>query len=125
MIQLTPEQQEQVRLAKQAGERRVVVRTTPDQDAEIERAIAEEDGAMEENKVDARQRNAALREPGFAGDLRRAIARSRRPYSELAGLIGVTEEQIDAFCAGDGELPSAAVSRLVDVLGLRLMAEIQ
>jgi hypothetical protein len=125
MIQLTPEQQDQIRRAKEAGERRIVLTTTPDQDAAVRQAMAEEDAAMSQNQADAIRRHAALNECGFAGDLRRATARSRRSNSELAPLIGVTEEQLDAFRRGDEELPSGAVSRLVSVLGLKLMAEIR
>jgi hypothetical protein len=98
--------------------------TTPEQESEVEQAIAEEDAAMGENKADAIRRHAALHEPGFSGDLRRAIARSRRSNAELAPMVGVTEETLDAFRSGDDELPSGAVSRLVSVLGLRLMAEL-
>ena len=125
MIQLTPEQQEQVQRAKEAGDCRIVLTATSDQDAPLRQAIAEEDAAMAQNKADAVQRHTALNEMGFSGDLRRAIARSRRTNSDLAPLIGVTEQQLDAFRRGDEELPSGAVSRLVSVLGLRLMAEIR
>jgi hypothetical protein len=125
MIQLTREQQEQARAARQAGERRIVVQTTPEQERELDRVLAEEDAAMATNKAEALQRHRALHEAGFAGDLRRAIANARRHPEELARSIGVTEDQLNAFCSGEGELPSDAVARLVTVLRLRLMAEIR
>jgi hypothetical protein len=71
MTQLTPEQQEQVRQAKAAGEKR-----------------------------------------GFFGDVRRAIALSRRPVRELAAQIGVDSTLLSDFRAGGAELPSAVKGEL-------------
>lgn len=125
MIELTPDQREQVRRAREAGERRIVLATTPNQDAEIERAVAEEDALKEQNREQARKRHLAQAEPGFTGDLRRAIVRSHQPLTEIAEAIDIPEERLDSFCAGESELPTDAVGRLVSLLGLRLMAEIR
>ncbi len=43
---------------------------------------------------------------------------------ELAAEIAVDPRRLSDFWAGDAELPSAALDRLLDVLGLRLMQEI-
>jgi hypothetical protein len=59
MVQLTPEQQEQVRRAKEAEDRRVVLTTTPEQVVALRQAIAKEDAAMAESKADAIRRHAA------------------------------------------------------------------
>lgn len=125
MIELTPEQREQIRQAREAGERRIVLATTADQRAEMERVIAEEDAAMTENREHARKRHLAQAEQGFAGDLRRAIVRSDQSLSDIATSIGISEHELDEFCGGEGELPSDVVARLVSLLGLRLMAEIR
>lgn len=125
MIQLTREQQELARAARQAGERRIVVQTTPGQERELDRVLAEEDKAMPTNKAEALKRHRALHEAGFSGDLRRAIASARRGPDEIARSIGVTDDHLNAFCSGEGELRSDAIARLVTVLGLRLMAEIR
>jgi hypothetical protein len=49
---------------------------------------------------------------------------SRRPVQELAAEIGVDSALLFGFRAGGAELPSAALDRLIETLGLRLMQEI-
>jgi hypothetical protein len=43
---------------------------------------------------------------------------------DLAGEIGVDPRVLSEFRTGEAELPAAALDRLLDVLGLRLMQEI-
>jgi len=62
-------------------------------------------------------------QPGFFGDLRRAIVASRRSVAGLSAGIGVDQRLLSDFQAGDAELP-AALERLVDTLDLRLMHKI-
>jgi len=83
-MQLTPEQQEQVRQAKAAGQRRVHLRFTPEQRNAWQAAVEEELAAKDENIAHLRKVRAAAEQPGFFGDLRRAIVLSRRPAGELA-----------------------------------------
>jgi DNA-binding MarR family transcriptional regulator len=123
-MQLTPEQQEQVRQAKAAGERRVYLRFTPKQRTEWRAAVEEELAAKEENIAHVRKIHAAAEQPGFSGDLRRAVLASGRPVHELAQQIGVERRLFSDFQAGEAELPSAALDRLVAALDLRLMQEI-
>jgi len=123
-MQLTPEQQEQVRQAKAAGERRVHLRFTPEQRSEYRAAVEEELAAKEENIAHWRKVHAEAEQPGFFGDLRRAILLSRRPIHELAQQIGIAPPLFSDFQAGDAELPAAALDRLIETLDLRLMHEI-
>ena len=66
----------------------------------------------------------AEREPGFSGDLRRAITAACRPSRELAAELGIDVGLLEDFRTGDATLPSDVVDRLVATLGLRLTAEI-
>jgi hypothetical protein len=124
MARLTPEQQEQVRRAKAAGEKRVVLDFTPEQKAEWDTAVRAELAGKEETIAHLRKIQMAAEQPGFFGDVRRAIILSRRPVHDLAAEIGVTPALLSEFRAGDAELPSAALDRLIETLGLRLMQEI-
>jgi hypothetical protein len=123
-MQLTPEQQAQLRRAQAAGEKRTALSFTPQQKAEWEATVQQESAGREENVDRLRKIKAAAEMAGFWGDLRRAMASSRRPVQELAGEIGVDWRLLSDFRAGDAELSSPAVDRLVAALGLRLMQEI-
>jgi hypothetical protein len=123
-MELTPEQKEQVRQAKAAGERRVTLCFTPEQKKHWQAAVQEELAGKEENIAHYRKRKAAAEHPGFFGDVRRAIAASRRAIHELADEIGVEPRLLSDFCAGDTELPPVALDRLLETLRLRLMQEI-
>jgi hypothetical protein len=125
MMQLTPEQRVQLAQAQAAGEKRVALSFTPDQKAEWEAAVEQDLACKEENLGQWRKIKAAVEKPGFLGDLRRAIALSRRPVQELAAEIGVDWRVLSDFRAGDVELPAAALDKLVAALGLRLMQEIR
>jgi len=123
-MQLPPQQQEQFRNARAAGEKRVTLRFTPHQRADRQAAVAEELAGEEENIAHVRKVRAACEQPGFFGDVRRAIVLQRRPSAELAREIGVEPRLLSDFRAADAELPPAALERLLDSLGLRLMQEI-
>ena len=71
-----------------------------------------------------RKIKAAAEQPGFFGDVRRAIVLNQRPIGELASEIGVDERLFSDFRAGEAVLPSEVLDRLMEVLGLRLMREI-
>ena len=91
---------------------------------EWQRAVQQELAGKEENLAYFRSIKAAAERPGFFGDVRRAVALSRRPTNELADEIGVAPQLLSDFRAGDAELPAAALDRLIETLGLRLMQEI-
>ena len=124
MMPLTPEQQDEVRKAKAAGDNRVTIGFTAQQKDQWKAAVQEELAGKEENISHLRKIQAAAKQPGFFGDLRRAIAASRRSVDELSAGIGVDQRVLSDFRAGDTELPAAVLERLVDTLGLRLMQEI-
>lgn len=100
------------------------LRLTPEQRTEYRAAVEEELAAKDENIAHWRKVRAEAEQPGFFGDLRRAILLSRRPIHELAQQIGVAPRQFSDFQAGDAELPAAALDRLIETLDLRLMHEI-
>jgi hypothetical protein len=123
-MRLTPEQEKQVAQARTVGEKRVTLDFTPQQRAEWEAVVEQELAGREENAARLRKIRAAAQHPGFFGDVRRAIAFSRRPVHELAVQIGVDPALLSDFRAGEADLPSHALDRLIDALGLRLMREI-
>ena len=124
-MQLTPEQQKQVEKAKAAGEKRVIVRYTAEQKAEWQKTLHQELDGKEKNIAHLRKIKAAAAQSGFFGDARRAIVLSGRPVDELAKAIGVAGRLLSDFRAGEAELPSEALDRLLDLLGLRIMLEIR
>ena len=123
-MQLTPEQQNQVRESKTAEQEHTVVSFTPEQKAEWEAEVQRELAGKGENLDRLHRIRAAAEQEGFLGDLRRAIALSRKPIQELAMTIGVNWQLLSDFRSGEAELPLAALDRLVATLGLRLMQEI-
>jgi len=123
-MELTPEQKEQARQAKAAGQRRATLRFTPEQREEWQIAVQQELAGKEENLAHYRKVKTAAERPGFFGDVRRAILASQRTTDGLAVEIGVEPRLLSDFCAGDAELPAAALDRWIEALRLRLMQEI-
>jgi hypothetical protein len=123
-MQLIPEQMQQVRDARLRGERRMFVSFTPEQRQAWREMVDQELAGKEGNVSLARKVKAAAEQPGFFGDIRRAVLLSRRPIAELSMTIGVETRTLSDFCAGDAELPAFALDGLVATLGLRLMQEI-
>jgi len=52
------------------------------------------------------------------------LLKSRRSNSDVATEIGVDVRILSDFQAGDAQLPPAALDRLIESLGLRLMQDI-
>jgi hypothetical protein len=123
-MQLTPEQKEHLRQAQERGERRVYMEFTQEQRKEYQELVAREMAGKEANIARCRRIKAAAEQPGFFGDIRRAILLSRPSIPDLASAIGVDWQVLSDFQAGDTELPAAALDRLLEKLGLRLMQEI-
>lgn len=121
---LTPDQQQHVQQARATGAKRLLLRFTATQKNEWQAAVQQELAGKEENLAHFRKLKAAAEQPGFFGDVRRAIVLARRPIGELAQEIGVDQRLLSDFRSGEAELPSAALDRLLEVLGLRLMQEI-
>lgn len=123
-MQLTPEQQDQLQQAKAAGEKRVHLHLTAEQRNEWRAAAEEELACRDENIAHIRKIKAAAEQPGFFGDVRRAVSLSQCPMAELAKDIDVDPRLLSDFCAGEAELPATVLDRLLEALGLRLMQEI-
>jgi hypothetical protein len=86
--------------------------------------VDQEMAGKEANIAHIRKIKLAAEQPGFFGDVRRAILLSRPSISKLAADIGVEPRVLSDFQADDAELPAAALDRLIAALGLRLMQEI-
>jgi hypothetical protein len=123
-MKLTPEQNERIAQAKARGDRRLNVQFSPEQRQAYFDAVELELASKEENIAHFRKLKAAAEQSGFFGDVRRAILLSRSPIPELASTIGVEWRLLSDFQAGEAEIPAAALDRLLDQLGLRLMQEI-
>lgn len=124
-MQLTTEQRAELERQRQANPTgRVRIELTPEQRAEYAQAVAEEEASIAANRGRFQKRRQAAQEPGFSGDLRRAINAARRPSHELAAQLGIDVRLLEDFRCGDATLPTDVVDRLVNVLHLRLMAEI-
>lgn len=78
----------------------------------------------EANIAHIHQIKAAADQPGFFGDIRRAIMLSRPSIPDLANAIGIEPCLLSKFQAGQADLPAAALDRLIEKLGLRLMQDI-
>ena len=125
-IEWTAEQLAEIERQKASNpaSRRINVEFTPEQREAWRKAVEEEEANKEATIAHHRRIMAAAAEPGFLGDLRRAINASGRRVVALPKEIGVDARLLDDFRAGEAELPAAAIARLVDALGLRLMQEI-
>jgi hypothetical protein len=123
-MQLTPQQQQQLKQAKAHGEQRVTLQFTSEQSKAYREAVEQELAGKEANTAHIRKIVAATEQPGFFGDVRRAIMLSQRSIGELATVINVEPRVLSDFRAGDAELPALVLDRLIETLGLRLMQEI-
>jgi hypothetical protein len=128
-MQRTSEQQELIDSALAAGQRRIVRDFTPEQLAEWRQAVAEEEAAKEETIAGLRRMQAAEAEPGFFGDLRRAVSarlvaahkQGRPPSTEP---LGIDAQRLEAFREGALSLTDDELRRLIDALGLQLVQPI-
>lgn len=121
-IELTPEQRAEMDRQRAANPqaRGVYVDFTPEQ-AEQYRLLAREvDAGRDQDLAHIRAVEAAAHEPGFSGDLRRAIMAARIPSDLFAARIGVPIREFEDFRAGHHLLTSDVIERLIDVLGLKL-----
>jgi hypothetical protein len=105
--------------------KRIHTKWTPEQRADYFRRVALEEAGREENLAYLNKLETAADEPGFSGDLRRAIAASLKPPEDLATEIGLDGDLLNQFCCGEAALPSTAIDRLVERLGLQLMATLR
>lgn len=124
-MQLTDAQRAEIeRQRREQPDGRVQIALTADQADEYRRLAIDEDAGQAANLDRIARRDKATAEPGFSGDLRRALKAARRPPQEVAATLGIDVQVLEDFRAGEATLPSDVVDRLVALLGLRLMAEI-
>jgi hypothetical protein len=121
-MQLTDEQKASIeRQRRENPDSRLRIELTEEQRREYQLAVAAEQSGRDDNIARLRNIEAAEKAAGFSGDLRRAIRDQWGPAKyELADRIGVERELFEKFRAGDADLPSGAVDRLVELLGLQL-----
>lgn len=125
IVQLNIEQRAEIERQRQVSPTgRVRIDLTPEQQPEYAQAVAEEEASIAAHRERCHKRQQAAQEPGFSGDLRRAINAARRLSRELAAQLGIDVQLLEDFRCRDATLPTDVVDRLVDVLHLRLMAEI-
>lgn len=89
------------------------------------RSTSTELAGRDETIAHLRKIKIAAEQPGFFGDVRRAIALSTRCIDDLAREAGTDVRLLSSFRAGEADLPSAVLDRLLEILGLRLMMEIR
>ena len=94
---------------------------SPQEDAALARAIAEEDAGQAENVARCRHLQVLLREDSLLGALRRAIDATELDYPDLAKNAGLEPEQLREFFWGDAHLSDAEVDRLASTLNLKLV----
>ena len=125
-MNLTNEQRAEIERQRHENPgQRIVIEETPEQAAEYRRAVAEEEAGREANIAFSRKLDAAAAEPGFSGDLRRAIKAAKRDPRALASDLKIRVELLEDFLAGDAALPTDVVDRVAVLLGLKLVAEPQ
>jgi hypothetical protein len=117
---LTPEQQAAMARLKTGGHRRIMLDETPEQRAVTEQVIAAEEAAIPANLEYMKVLDTAAEEPGFSGDLRRAIRATKKSLRTVATEAGLDPELIDRFCRAEAILPGDVIDRLVTHLHLRL-----
>jgi hypothetical protein len=122
-MNLTEQQKAEMARVRAEG-RRAVVDFTPEQRTEWLQHVAEAEANKGELIEKIRRQDQAACEPGFSGDLRRAILASGKAASSIADEIGMNPDILEDFCTGDGILPSDVIGKLVEHLGLRLMKEL-
>ncbi len=123
-MKLTPEQRKQVEAARMAGEPRVMLEYTPEQQADWEAARDQAMAEKPEIIAQFHRMQAAEAEDTFSGRLRRAIRASGRDTKSLAEEIHVDWRLLDDFRCGDATLPSDVIDRLIAALELRLVQDI-
>ena len=67
-------------------------------------------------------RKTASEENNLSGELRRRVHRSEIPLSEIARQCGIELLELDEFLTGERTLSSDVVSRLVEILGCKLVS---
>ncbi len=123
-MKLTPQQRaelERQRLQSPQASR-AVIQLTDAQRNEYQRQVAKELSYRDQVIQDSRPLLEALYEPGFSGDLRRAIAGCGIDHHRLCEQVHVDVNHLNAFLSGKSPLSSDMIDRLAPALGLTLVA---
>ncbi|HUQ70217.1 MAG TPA: hypothetical protein VM165_11870 [Planctomycetaceae bacterium] len=98
---------------------------TPDQLEAWQAAVAAAEAERPKTEDYFRRAEKAAMEPTFSGELRRAIHGIHSRQMLLPTLLERAQidwATLEPFMTGDGSLPSEAIDRLADALGLHLQA---
>jgi len=90
----------------------------------VARAIAEEDLHQAQTIVQVERVMAAGEEPGFSGDLRRAMHGSQIALEKIAAAAKIEVFALCDFLEGTAELTSSQITAIVQLLNLQLMRPI-
>lgn len=123
-MERTPEQLAEIerQRAVDPTARGIHIELTPEQRNEYQRLAKAVDAGQESDRAHVRAIEAAAREPGFSGDLRRAIMGAGIPIAELSARCGISATTMEEFRAARLALTSDAIDRLIEALGLQLTA---
>jgi hypothetical protein len=102
---------------------RVIHVATPEEANRLDVLAKEWEAELPAVLVQMDRAEAAAREPSLAGRLRKAILDSVLLPDRLAEDCGIDLPSLLAFQAGQADLPLAAIERLSQVVGLRLVLE--
>lgn len=94
---------------------------TPEEIARHKQQWAEADAELPEFLARNQRRAKALQEPGFSGQLRRAVAASPLHPEHLAAAAGIPLQDLADFMCDDRPLDTAAVDRLAEQLRFTLV----
>ncbi len=90
----------------------------------VAKAIEEEEAHQEETLAQCHRLIAAGDEPGFCGDVRRAIHGSGVSLEKIADAAGIEVFALCDFLEGTSELTSTQIAAIVQLLNLQLVRPI-
>ena len=96
-------------------------KATPKERARMEQRWKEAEAEIPEFLARNERRARAIREPGFSGQLRRAVRGSGIHPHDLALASGIPLADLADFLCGDAPLDTAAVDRLAEQLHFALV----
>ena len=88
---------------------------------EIERIEQQVNADLPEMTERVRRKQRALKEPSISGQLRRTIHDSRLLYPDIAGLSGVSMQELDDFMTGE-PVPLKSFEQLAAAMKCQLVA---
>ena len=110
---LTPEQRERVH-------RRELIEFTPEQEVYWRRSVEEAERERPQVAEQFRRIETAAKEQTVSGAIRRAVPRCGIDLAALAFKAGVSMDLFGDFLEGMAPLPSDAIDRLAQVMGVKV-----